>query len=59
MAVEKRKKGRPKLTKDEIKNIKYTIRLDKDLNDRLQKKVKEENSNVTKVIRNMLDEYLD
>ena len=40
-------------------NIKYTIRLDNELDARLQKRVKRDNSTVTEVIRTALNEYLD
>lgn len=58
MAREKRQRGRPKLKADEVKNIKYTVRLDKELDERLQKRVKEDNTTVTDIVRKSLDEYL-
>lgn len=56
---EKRKRGRPRLLADEVKNIKYTIRLDVDLDERLQARVRKDKSSVSEVIRSALEEYLN
>lgn len=59
MAKEETKRGRPRMLASEKMNIKYTIRLDNELDTRLQKRVKRDNSTVTEVIRTALNEYLD
>lgn len=62
MAIDKnleRQAGRPKLPANEIKRYTHTLRVDQETEERLQKQAKKEDTNITAILRNSLNEYLD
>lgn len=59
MVREKRKRGRPALKADEVKNITYSVRLDKELDDRLNKYTKKNDLAISETVRKALSELFD
>ena len=59
MAREKLKRGRPRLTADEVKNYRYTFRIDKELEEKLDSYRKKTSFTNTVIFRKALEYFLD